>query len=142
MYMYVFMYVCVCVCVCVCVILIFFPFFELSLTATIMVLTSASWYYMTSLNYHSKKARDVGLTCRCHLSNVMLDSVTYDSAFQGTTCLFIFLFLFVCFFLQWVVTTIFLRLQRDGCSVLPLWHQCYICYIYIYIYIYNIYVFK
>ena len=33
---------------------------------------------MTSFNYCGKKARDVGLTCRCNLSNIMPDSIFYD----------------------------------------------------------------
>ena len=44
-----------------------------------------SWYYMTSLNYGGKKARDVGLTCRCHLSNIMPESIFYDSMGWGMT---------------------------------------------------------
>ena len=39
------------------------------------VLTPASCYYMTSVNYGGKKARDVGLTCICNLSNIMPDSI-------------------------------------------------------------------
>ena len=38
---------------------------------------------MTSFNYGAKKARDVGLTCRCHLSNIMPDSIFYDSMGWG-----------------------------------------------------------
>ena len=34
---------------------------------------------MTSFNYGGKEARDVGLTCRCHLSNIMPDSIFYGS---------------------------------------------------------------
>ena len=30
-----------------------------------------------------RKARDVGLTCRCHLSDIMLDSIFYDSMGLG-----------------------------------------------------------
>ena len=54
-------------------------FSELSLSTTIMTLTPASCYYMTSFNYGSKEARDVGLTCRFHLSNVMSNSIFCDS---------------------------------------------------------------
>ena len=31
-----------------------------------------------SFNYGGKKARDVGLTCRCNLSNIMPDSIFYN----------------------------------------------------------------
>ena len=34
---------------------------------------------MTSFNYGGKKARDVGLTCRFHLSNIMPGGIFYDS---------------------------------------------------------------
>ena len=63
-------------------------FSKLSLVTTIMVLTPVSCYYMTSFNYGGKKARDVGLTCRCHLSNIMPDSIFYDMGW-GITCLFL-----------------------------------------------------
>ena len=35
------------------------------------------------LLYGGKKTRDVDLTCRCHLSNIMFDSIFYDSVFKG-----------------------------------------------------------
>ena len=63
---------------------------KLSLATAIMALTPVSCYYMTSFNYGGKKARDVGLTCRCHLSNIMPDSIFYDSMGWGITCLFFF----------------------------------------------------
>ena len=65
---------------------------------------SLSCHYMTSFNYGGKKAGDVGLTCRCHLSNVMPGSIFYDSMGWGMTQ---FLFLCCCFlffinlFSQW-----------------------------------------
>ena len=46
---------------------------------------------MTSFNYGGKKARDVGLTCRCHLSNIMPDSIFYDSMGWGMTQFVFFL---------------------------------------------------
>ena len=58
-------------------------FSELSLATAIMVLTPVSCYYMSSFNYGGKRTRDVGLTCRCHLSNVMPDSIFYDSMDGG-----------------------------------------------------------
>ena len=64
-------------------------FSKLSLATAIMALTPVSCYYMTSFNYGGKKSRDVGLTCRCHLSNIMPDSIFYDSIMGwGITCLF------------------------------------------------------
>ena len=50
-------------------------FSKLSLATAIMALTSVSYYYMTSFNYGGKEARDVRLACRCHLSNIMPDSI-------------------------------------------------------------------
>ena len=67
-------------------------FSKLSLATAIMVLTPVSCYYMTSFNYGGKKARDVGLTCRCHLSNIMPDSIFYDSMGWGITCVFVLFF--------------------------------------------------
>ena len=49
---------------------------------------------MTSFNYGGKKARDVGLTCRCHLSNIMPDSIFYDSMGWGMTRFVLFCFVF------------------------------------------------
>ena len=63
-------------------------FSKLSLATAIMALTPVSCYYMTSFNYGGKKARDVGLTCRCHLSNIMPDSIFYDSMGWRITCPF------------------------------------------------------
>ena len=50
--------------------------------------SSVSCYYMTSLNYGGKKARDVGLTFGCHLSNIVPDSIFYDSMGWRITCSF------------------------------------------------------
>ena len=63
---------------------------KLSLATAIMALTPVSCYYMTSFNYGGKKARDVGLTCRCHLSNIIPDSIFY----MGWNSLSFFLFFF------------------------------------------------
>ena len=60
------------------------------LATTITVLKPALCYYMTSFHYGGKKARDVGLTCRCHLSNIMPDSIFYDSMGWGMTQFFAF----------------------------------------------------
>ena len=53
-----------------------------------MVMTPVSCYYMTAFNYGGKKARDVGLTSRCHLSNIMADSIFYDSRGCNITLFF------------------------------------------------------
>ena len=65
-------------------------FSKFSLATAIMALTPASCYYMTSFSYGGKEARDVGLTCRCHLNNIMPDSIFYDSMGWVITCLFFF----------------------------------------------------
>ena len=65
-------------------------FSKLSLTTTIIVLTPASCNYITSFNYGGKKARDGGLTCRCHLSNIMTGSIFNESMGWGITCPFLF----------------------------------------------------
>ena len=63
----------------------------LSLATAIMALTPVSCYYMTSFNYRGNVARNVGLTCRCHLSNIMPNSIFYDSMGWGITFFFFFL---------------------------------------------------
>ena len=68
--------------------LVLIEFSKLSLATAIMVLTPVSSCYMASFNYSGNKARGVGLTCRCHLSNIMPDSVFYDSMGWGITCPF------------------------------------------------------
>ena len=59
-----------------------------------------SCYYMTPFNYGSKKARDVHLTCRCPLSNIMPDSIFYDSMGWG-----------IAFFVR-VINTVFLSIKE------------------------------
>ena len=63
-------------------------------------------YYMISFNYGGKKARDVS-TCRCLLSNVMPDSIFYDSMEWGI----------ICSFLR-VITTVFLSIKEIDSVVL------------------------
>ena len=67
---------------------------ESFLATTITVLAPVSCYYMTSFNYGGIKTRDVGLTCRCRLSNIMPDSIFYDSTGWGMTQLLLLLFFF------------------------------------------------
>ena len=43
-----------------------------------LVLTLTSIFHLTSFSYNDKVVRDVGLTCRCHLSNIMPDSIFND----------------------------------------------------------------
>ena len=61
-------------------------FFKLSLATAIMALTPVSCYCMTSFYCNGKEGRDADLTCRCHLSNIMADSMFYDSIGWGITC--------------------------------------------------------
>ena len=42
-------------------------------------LSYVTCYYKTSFNYGGKKARDVGLSARCHLSSIVPDSIVSDS---------------------------------------------------------------
>ena len=74
--------------------------------------------YTTSFNYGGEKARDVGLTCRCHLSNIMLDSIFYDSMGWGMTQLFFVVVVVVVVFLG-VVIGVFLNIEEMD-SVLSL----------------------
>ena len=50
---------------------------DLSLATTIMLISVTS-YYMTSFINGSKNAGDVGLTWRCHLSNIISDIFYYS----------------------------------------------------------------
>ena len=65
---------------------------ELSLATTITMLMPISCYYVTSFNYGGKKARDVSLTCRSHLSNITPDSIFRDSMGCGVTQVLLFFF--------------------------------------------------
>ena len=104
-------------------------FFKLSLESTIMVLKPVSCDHVTTFNYDDKKARYVGLTCWCHLSNIMPDSIFHESMRQEITCsvsfcLFVFSYLFVaCFFVvfffaRWYFR--FLQDERDGISFITI----------------------
>ena len=73
------------------------------------MLKPVSCNHVTSFNYDDKKARDVGLTC-CHLSNIMPDSVFYESMRQEVTCFFLFFSFFFFFFRG--DTSIFLRMKE------------------------------
>ena len=98
---------------------------KLSLATAIMALTPVPCYCMTSFSYGGKKVRDVGLTCRSHLSNIMPDSIFYDSMGWGITCRFFSYFFFVsvfCFF-QRGITTFFLSLKEMDSVVLSIQHQ-------------------
>ena len=82
-------------------------------------LKPVSYDHLTSFNYDDKKARNVGLTCRCHLSNIMSDSIYQKSMRQGINCsvlfrLFVFPYLFVVcfFFVFWGDTSVFLRMKE------------------------------
>ena len=71
---------------------------------------------MTSFNYGGKKARGVGLTCRCHLSNIMPDSILYDSMGSGMTHLLLLLlfFCFVFFFLGVLIAVLLSIEEMDS----------------------------
>ena len=75
-------------------------FSESFLATIITVLTSVSCYYMTSFNYGGKKVSDVGLTCGYHLSNIMPDSIFYDSIRWGMTVVFVLLGVVIAVFLS------------------------------------------
>ena len=68
---------------------------------------------MTSFNYGGKKARDVVLTCRYHLRNIVLDSIFNNSMGWGITQ-----FVFVFFFLGVVIAVLLSIEEMD--SVLSL----------------------
>ena len=59
--------------------------FKLSLASTIGDDTNVVAFHFTSINYNSKGARDVGLTCRCHLSNIMPDTISNDRSRDNLT---------------------------------------------------------
>ena len=65
---------------------------ELSSAITIKLMRPISCYHMTSFNYDDKKVNDVSLTCRCHLNNIMPDSIFHGKMRSGITC-----FAFICF---------------------------------------------
>ena len=73
-----------------------YDFFELSLATTIMLLTFVSCDYATSFNYDDKNTRAVGFTCWYHLSNIMLNSIFYESMRLLLVYWSLFLFLFSC----------------------------------------------
>ena len=66
--------------------------------------------HVTSFNYDDKKARDVGLTCWCHLSNNMPDSIFHESMRQGITF----------FFLMRGDTSCFPQDERNGISFITI----------------------
>ena len=72
-------------------------FSKLSLTTLIMALKPVSCYYMTSFIYGSKEERDVSLTCRCHLSNIMPDSIFYGSIGWEIILFYFILFIYLSF---------------------------------------------
>ena len=74
---------------------------------------------MTPFNCSGKKARDVGLTCRCHPSNIMPGSIFCDSMGRGMTqglfCLFDF-----CFFVAFLRGGNRCQPRRDGFSLITI----------------------
>ena len=45
-------------------------------------------YYITAFDYDGKNARDLGLTFRCHLSNIIPSRIFNDSMGWGMTLFF------------------------------------------------------
>ena len=79
------------------------------------MLTPVSCCYITSFNYGGKKARDVGLTGRCHLSNIMPDSIFYDNMGWGMTQ-----FVFFCFCFLRGGNRYLPQRRRDGFSLITI----------------------
>ena len=98
-------------------------FFLLSLAnSSITVLTPVS-YDVATFNYDDKKARDVRLTCWCHLSNIMPDSIFHEGRRQGIAfsvlfCFFCF-FVFVCCLLFIIITIIIIIIIIITIIILP-----------------------
>ena len=65
------------------------------------MLKSVACDHVTSFNYDGKKARDVGVTFWCRMSNIVPDSMLHESMRQGINVLFfcfvLVLYLFFCF---------------------------------------------
>ena len=72
---------------------------------------------MTPFNYGGKKARDIGLTCRCHLNSIMPDSIFYDSMGRGITQ---FLFFVFCVFFGRGGNRRLPQHRRDGFSLIAI----------------------
>ena len=72
------------------------------------MLKPVSCDHVTSFNYNDKKARDVGVTCWCHMRSNMPDSILHESMRQGITPVFFFCFFFWCE----VILLVFLRMKE------------------------------
>ena len=96
--------------------------FEFSLVTNIIILTSVSYDYATFFNNDCKKARDAGLSCRCHLSNIMPDSILHECMGQRYLfcCLVCFLVIAVwfLFFYGWYLC--FPQSERDVISFITI----------------------
>ena len=79
------------------------------------MLKPVSCDHVTSFNYDDKKARDVGLTCWCHMRSNMPDSILHESMRQGITPVFLFFF-----FLVRGDTSCFPQDERDGISFITI----------------------
>ena len=78
---------------------------------------------MTSFDYGGKKARDEGLACRCHLSNIMPDSIFHDSMGWGMTqllLLLLFLLLLLLLFFLKGGNRCLPQYRRDGFSLITI----------------------
>ena len=73
---------------------------ELSSVTTITVMAPVSCDQVASFNYDDKEARDVGLTCWCHLSIITPASIFQKNMGWRIICSVCFAFMFfVCFLL-------------------------------------------
>ena len=69
-------------------------------------------FHMTSFNYGAKGVRDVDHACRCHLSNIMPDSIFSVNIAWCVTCLLLFvLFYFLCVF-RVIFSAVFIRTNK------------------------------
>ena len=67
-----------------------------------LVLTLVFVFHLTSFNSDGKGARDVGLTCRCHLSNMMPDNIFNNWRRQGANFYLVLVFLTFWYFYYFV----------------------------------------
>ena len=89
------------------------------LVTIITVYTHVLCDYVKSFNYDGKKARYVGFTCTCHVSNIMLDSISHESRGQWITY---FVVVAVILLLSWgffvvIIAVLFLLFSWGGTSV-------------------------
>ena len=83
-------------CVCVCVIFVFFTFLVIFWNHH---LVNASFILLYNITSHDgNKEKEVGLTFKCHIRNIMPHNIFYDGmggAGNNLFCFFIFIFFIV-----------------------------------------------